>query len=85
VPVGIAAGRTTAPVEITRIVRRAISIVGSYGARARADMPEILRLVELGRIRPGAAVTRHFGLDETAEAYELLDRGEITGRAVIVP
>ena len=62
----MAAGRTTAPVEITRIVRRAISIVGSYGARARADMPEILRLVELGRIRPGAAVTRQFGLDETA-------------------
>jgi succinate semialdehyde reductase (NADPH) len=85
VPVGIGAKGATAPVEITRIVRRSISIVGSYGARARVDMPEVLKLVERGKIDPGGAVTRRFGLDETAEAYALLDRGEITGRAVIVP
>jgi succinate semialdehyde reductase (NADPH) len=85
VPVGIGAIGATAPVEITRIVRRSISIVGSYGARARNDMPQVLRLVELGRLDPGAAVTRQFSLEETAEAYALLDRGEITGRAVVVP
>jgi S-(hydroxymethyl)glutathione dehydrogenase/alcohol dehydrogenase len=85
VAVGIAAIGATAAIEITHVVRRSISIVGSYGGRARADMPEVVRLAELGRIRPGAAVTQEFSLDEAADAYEALDRGQIQGRAVIVP
>ena len=35
VAVGIAAGRTTAPVEITRLVRRGLRIIGSFGARTQ--------------------------------------------------
>jgi S-(hydroxymethyl)glutathione dehydrogenase/alcohol dehydrogenase len=57
VPVGIAPLGVDAAIEITRIVRRSISIVGSYGGRVRADMPELLELVELGRLRPGELVT----------------------------
>ena len=85
VAVGIGARGATAPIEITRVVRRAISVIGSYGARARQDMPEILRLTELGRLRPGAIVTRQFALEETQEAYEALARGAIQGRAVVIP
>src|SRR6516165_1625528 len=33
VAVGIAPGKTTAPVEITRLVRRGLRVIGSYGAR----------------------------------------------------
>ena len=51
VAVGIAQGKTTAPVEITRLVRRGLRIVGSYGARTRADMPEIIRLAARGVFR----------------------------------
>jgi D-arabinose 1-dehydrogenase-like Zn-dependent alcohol dehydrogenase len=29
-------------------------------------------------------ITRRYRLDETAEAYAALDRGEINGRAIIV-
>ena len=36
VAVGIAPGKTTAPVEITRLVRRELRIIGSYGARTRS-------------------------------------------------
>ena len=36
VAVGIAPGKTTAPVEITRLVRRGLRIIGSYGARTRS-------------------------------------------------
>ena len=52
VAVGIAAGRTAAGVEITRLVRRGLRIIGSYGARTRADMPEIIRLAASGVFHP---------------------------------
>jgi succinate semialdehyde reductase (NADPH) len=84
VAVGIGAGGATAPLEITRIVRRSIRVVGSYGARARTDMPEIVRLAERGVVRPGALITRRYPLERAAEAYSDLDRGAIHGRAVIV-
>jgi succinate semialdehyde reductase (NADPH) len=84
VAVGIGAKGATAPVEITRIVRRSITLTGSYGARVRQDMPQVVKLAELGRLRPGAVVTRRYRLEEAEEAYAALDRGEIQGRAVIV-
>jgi succinate semialdehyde reductase (NADPH) len=85
IAVGIAAGRTTAPVEITRLVRRGLRIIGSYGARTRADMPAIIRLAERGTFRLDTFVTRRYRLDEAEEAYQALNRGEITGRAVVIP
>jgi S-(hydroxymethyl)glutathione dehydrogenase/alcohol dehydrogenase len=84
VAVGIAPGKTAAPVEITRLVRRGLRIVGSYGARTRADMPEIIRLSARGTFRPERAVTRRFPLVEADAAYQALDRGEILGRAIVV-
>ena len=85
VAVGIAPGRTSAPVEITRLVRRGLRIIGSYGARTRADMPEIIRLAARGTFKPAAIVTRRYGLDEADAAYQALDRGEIAGRAIVIP
>jgi len=85
IAVGIGAGRTTAPVEITRMVRRGLRIIGSYGARTRADMPEIIRLAERGTFRLETFVTRRYPLDQADLAYQALNRGEITGRAVVVP
>jgi succinate semialdehyde reductase (NADPH) len=85
VAVGIAAGKTAAPVEITRLVRRGLRIIGSYGARTRADMPEILRLADRGVFRPEAMVTQRFSLDDAEAAYQALNRGDIVGRAIVVP
>ncbi len=85
VAVGIAPGKTTAPVEITRLVRRELRIAGSYGARTRADMPEIIRLAAQGVFRPETMVTQRFSLDEADAAYQALARGEIVGRAIVVP
>lgn len=85
VAVGIGAGSATAEIEITRTVRRAISVLGSYGGRVTADMPEVIRLAESGQIDPGRFVTRRLGLDEAGLAYEALERGEIQGRAVVTP
>lgn len=85
VGVGIAAGKSAAPIEITRLVRRGLRIVGSFGARTRADMPEVVRLAELGTFRPAEMVTQRFKLTEADAAYKALERGEILGRAIVVP
>jgi S-(hydroxymethyl)glutathione dehydrogenase/alcohol dehydrogenase len=84
VAVGIAPGRTAAPVEITRLVRRELRIVGSYGARTRSDMPEIIRLAAQGIFRPETMVTERFPLTQADAAYQALARGEIVGRAIVV-
>lgn len=84
VVVGIAAGQTAAPVEITRLVRRGIRLSGSYGGRVRTDLPEILRLVESGQLSVSRLITRRYGLEEAGEAYQSLNRGEIVGRAIVV-
>src|SRR4029077_4613017 len=83
--VGIAPGKTTAPVEITRLARRGLRIIGSYGARTRADMPEIIRLAARGTFRPEAIVTKRYALSDVDGAYQALARGEIVGRAIVVP
>lgn len=85
VAVGIGAGRTAAPVEITRLVRRSLRITGSYGARTRADMPEVIRLAAAGAFRPESMVTHRFALQDADAAYQALNRGEIIGRAIIIP
>jgi S-(hydroxymethyl)glutathione dehydrogenase/alcohol dehydrogenase len=83
VMVGIAPAGTTAPVEITPLVRRGVSIVGSYGARTRADLPAVIELARRGAVDVTRAVTRRYTLDQAAEAYDALNRGEIVGRAIV--
>ena len=84
VMIGIAAAGETVPLEITRIVRRSVKIMGSYGARAGTDMPQILSLVERGVIDVSPRIiTRRYSLDEVNDAYAALGRGEIVGRALI--
>lgn len=84
VMVGIAPAGITAPVEITRLVRRRIQIVGSYGARTRIDLPAVLHLARRGYIDVKTPVTRRFPLEEVNDAYAALQRGEIVGRAIVV-
>ena len=84
VAVGIAPGKTAASVEITRLVRRELRIIGSYGARTRSDMPDIVRLAAAGIFRPEAMVTQRFALKDADAAYQALARGDIVGRAIVV-
>jgi S-(hydroxymethyl)glutathione dehydrogenase/alcohol dehydrogenase len=84
VVVGLAATGDAMSIPITPFVRRSISIRGSYGARMRSDVPDLLALAARGRIGTDALITRRFKLDEVASAYEALDKGQITGRAIVV-
>lgn len=83
--VGIAPVGVGASLPITHVVRRKISVLGSYGGRASADMPFVIDLAAQGKIDLDQLVTRRFPLSDAAEAYALLDRGEIVGRALVVP
>jgi len=84
VVVGLAPTSVAAPIEITRMVRRSVSVVGSFGARMRSDVPDLLQLVARGRVGVKELVSRRFKLEEAGQAYEALNRGEITGRAIVV-
>ena len=84
VMVGIAPAGATAPVEITPLVRRGVSIVGSYGASTRSDLGEVIGLAAAGAVDLKLAVSRRYGLEQAAEAYDALNRGEIVGRAIVV-
>jgi len=83
VMVGIAPAGMLANVEITRLVRRQIKIMGSFGARARTDMPEILKFVSRGMIDVASPITAKYSLADSAQAYKDLAENKIVGRAVV--
>jgi S-(hydroxymethyl)glutathione dehydrogenase/alcohol dehydrogenase len=81
--VGIAPAGTRASFDITHVVRRKVRILGSYGARARTDMPLVIQLAAEGRINLDGLITRRFSLDDADLAYQELASGRIVGRALI--
>ena len=56
--VGVAPMDAVAPIPITRLVRRGIQLVGSFGCRVRTDMPELISMAAAGRIDVGAVELR---------------------------
>ena len=83
VVIGIAPGTTTAGIEITRLVRRGIQLMGSYGSRVRTDLPKVLALAAQGQVNVSQPITRRYRLEQADEAYAALNRGEIIGRAIV--
>jgi succinate semialdehyde reductase (NADPH) len=84
VVIGIAPGQEAVPIEITRLVRRSITLKGSYGGRMRADVPELMHLVAGGQLSTSQLITRRYAFDEVNAAYDALRQGQITGRAIVV-
>lgn len=83
VMIGLAATNVMGEVDITRLVRRQVKIIGSYGARARQDLPQIVKLAESGAFNLKNTISRKCKFEEANSAYEDLDRGKIVGRAVV--
>ncbi len=81
VPVGLSTQDAVVP--INRVVRSRVSIHGSYGARTRQDMPDLLNLIARGHARPESLVTSKISLEELNRTFAALARGEIVGRAVM--
>lgn len=83
VAVGIAAGNAAAEVEITPLVRRGRHLVGSFGARTREDLPQVVEAAASGAIDLAGSISHTYTLEQINYAFDALRRGAITGRAVI--
>ncbi|CAL9179314.1 unnamed protein product, partial [Musa hybrid cultivar] len=84
VMIGLAATNAIGEVDITRLVRRQqVKIIGSYGARARQDLPQVVKLAETGIFNLRDTVTRKCKFEEANAAFDDLNHGKIIGRAVI--
>ncbi|KAG5041345.1 hypothetical protein JHK82_013454 [Glycine max] len=83
VMIGLAQAGSLGEVDINRLVRRKIQVIGSYGGRARQDLPKLIRLAETGIFNLGHAVSRTYTFDEAGKAFQDLNEGKIVGRAVI--
>lgn len=83
VMIGLAATNAIGEVDITRLVRRQVKIIGSYGARARQDLPQVVKLAETGIFNLHNTVTRKCKFEEANDAFDDLNHGKIIGRAVV--
>jgi S-(hydroxymethyl)glutathione dehydrogenase/alcohol dehydrogenase len=81
--VGIAPAGATAQLEITRIVRRKLQVLGSFGGRPRHDLAALMVMALDGRLELDGAIRHRFSLDEADAAYTQLAAGSITGRAIV--
>ncbi|KAG5531225.1 hypothetical protein RHGRI_025996 [Rhododendron griersonianum] len=83
VMIGLTDSSARGEVDINRLVRRQVKIIGSYGGRARQDLPKLVKLAESGIFNLSAAVSRTCRIEDANEIYQDLNRGSIIGRAVV--
>ena len=81
--VGLGSVGDLGSVEINRLVRRKLRILGSFGGRPSVDLPAVIALAVQGKLDVDAAVTDVYRLDDVQDAYAALERGEILGRAIV--
>lgn len=83
VMIGLTDSVARGEIDINRLVRRQIKVIGSYGARARQDLPKLVKLAESGIFNLKSAVSRKCKFEEAGQAYQDLNQGNIIGRAVV--
>jgi D-arabinose 1-dehydrogenase-like Zn-dependent alcohol dehydrogenase len=82
VQVGLLPDPPRVPMDL--VIARELELLGSHGMAARA-YPELLALVEAGRLRPGDLVAREIGLDDAPAALAAMGQGGGAGVTVIRP
>jgi D-arabinose 1-dehydrogenase-like Zn-dependent alcohol dehydrogenase len=82
VQVGLLPRAPRVPLDLA--IARELELLGSHGMAARW-YPELLDLVETGKLRPGDLVTREIGLDEAPAALASMGEPGRAGVTVIVP
>lgn len=83
VMIGLASSGSMGEIDINHLVRRQIKIIGSYGGRARQDLPQVVKLAERGIFNLQNTVSRKCKFEEANSAYDDLNQGKIVGRAII--
>ena len=82
VQVGLLPEPPRVPMDL--VIARELELLGSHGMAARA-YPELLALVDAGRLRPGDLVTREIGLDAAPAALAAMGDGGPPGVTVVRP
>ncbi|KAJ6805516.1 putative alcohol dehydrogenase [Iris pallida] len=83
VMIGLASSGSMGEIDINHLVRRQIKIIGSYGGRARQDLPQVVKLAERGIFNLRNTVSRKCKFEEANSAYDDLNQGKIVGRAIV--
>ncbi|MCG2867728.1 MAG: zinc-binding dehydrogenase [Vulcanisaeta sp.] len=82
--VGLMPVGSKAPIHVARVVRGGISVIGSYGARPRVDLPRVIDLVARGLLKPELLARDYYKLEEVNDAVEALRSGRSI-RPIILP
>lgn len=83
VQVGLLAGEEGEPLlPMSQVIARELEIVGSHGMPAHA-YPEMLRLIEAGRLQPKKLVSRTISLSDAPLALQAMGAFETAGVTVI--
>jgi alcohol dehydrogenase len=77
-----AQGRPDIPME--RVIGLELQVLGSHGMAA-ADYPDMLALIERGRLQPQRLVERTIGLEEAAALLPGFDRAVVAGMTMVDP
>jgi alcohol dehydrogenase len=83
VQVGLMTGdHRNAAVPMNLVIARELELLGSHGMQAHR-YPEMLAMIQAGRLRPGMLVGKRISLEESLTALPAMDRFDGTGVAVI--
>jgi alcohol dehydrogenase len=83
VQVGLLAGGEYQPrLPMEQVIARELELFGSHGMQA-ARYPELLRLIQAGRLQPRAIVGATIALDQAPRALAQMDRFDQTGMTLI--
>lgn len=82
--IGLPPSGTEAVFNYDRLVRKRITIQGSYGARTRTDLPEVIKLAEAGLFDVNKMIAKKWhGLESANDAFDALRAGKFDGKSVI--
>lgn len=60
-----------------------IKVIGSYGGRARQDLPKVVKLAESGIFNLTNAVSSKYKFEDAGKAFQDLNDGKIVSRGVV--
>ncbi|HKJ10862.1 MAG TPA: alcohol dehydrogenase catalytic domain-containing protein [Ornithinimicrobium sp.] len=71
-------------VPMAPVIARELDVLGSHGMAAN-DYPELLRLIEHGRLRPQRLIERTIGLEQAAALLPTFDQTPVAGMTMVDP
>jgi threonine dehydrogenase-like Zn-dependent dehydrogenase len=73
-------GQVSLPVDV--LLFRELSVIGSFGMQA-ARFPDMLRMIENGRLAPGRLVGHTVGLEQAGDVLQSMARYDTVAMSVI--